>query len=132
MNNLKPAGIPLFVTAYGALLAVMGIALGVMGLLNPASAVGFIENAEMLAGAWAGRTLGLGLITAFALWFRSAPAYVMAFVGCCFREFGDVVGAINSGSSGMVAVLLGFLAVDIICLILSARAMMMQRRNRDL
>lgn len=130
IDNLKPAGIPILVTLYGALLAALGVVLGTNGLFNPASAVGFVDNAEMLAGAWSGRTLGLGLITAIALWMQSAPAYVMAFLGCSFREFGDIVGAINSDSTSLIPVLLGFLVVDIICLVFSIRAAMMQRDSK--
>jgi len=129
IDKLKPVGIPILVTLYGALLAVLGIVLGINGLLNPASAVGFVDNAEMLAGAWSGRTLGLGLITAIALWMRSAPAYVMAFLGCSVREFGDIVGAINSDSTSLIPVLLGFFIVDVICLIFSVRAVRMQQKT---
>ena len=122
ITSLKPDGIPFFVTLFGALLAVLGIVLGINGLFNPASAVGFIENAEMLAGAWAGRTLGLGLITAIALWVRTPQVYTIAFLGCSIREFGDVVGAVNSGQTDLIPVLSAFLVVDVLCLLLSVRA----------
>ena len=123
ITSVKPDGIPFFVALFGALVAILGIALGITGLLNPASAVGFIENAEMLAGAWAGRTLALGLITAFALWLRTPQAYTMAFLGCSIREFGDIVGAFNSGQTGLLPVLFGFFVVDVLCLFLSVRAL---------
>ena len=123
ITSAVPDGIPSFVSVFGALVAILGILLDVRGLLDPTSAVGFIKNAEMLAGAWAGRTLGLGLITAFALWLRTSQAYTMAFLGCSIREFGDIVGAFNSGQTGLLPVLFGFFLLDVLCLFMSFRAL---------
>ena len=66
ITSVKPDGIPFFVALFGALVAILGIALGITGLLNPASAVGFIENAEMLAGTWAGKKWGKDLVKTWA------------------------------------------------------------------
>ncbi|MEM6371663.1 MAG: hypothetical protein AAF727_02650 [Pseudomonadota bacterium] len=77
----------------------------------------------MISGAWAGRTLGLALALALAIWFRSAQAYTIAFLGSVCREGGDVVGAIHSGSTGLIPVLGGFLALDLVCLFFSLRAL---------
>ena len=131
ITSTVPDGILFFVAVFGALVAILGTLLGVRGLLNRPSAVGFIENAEMLAGAWAGRTLGLGLITAFALWLRTPQAYTMAFLGCSIREFGDIVGAFNSGQTNLLPVLFGFFVMDVLCLLLSVRALLAMFNERS-
>jgi hypothetical protein len=123
ISQFKPEGIPILVTLYGGILALIGIYLGVVGLIDPTTAVGYVEGGDMIAGAWAGRTLGLALATAAALWFRTVQAYTIVFLASVCREGGDVVGALNSGSNGILTALLIFLALDVICLILSLRAL---------
>ena len=123
ISQFKPEGIPMLVTLYGGILALIGIYLGVVGLIDPTTAVGYVEGGDMIAGAWAGRTLGLALATAVALWFRTVQAYTIVFLASVCREGGDVVGALNSGSNGILTALLIFLALDVICLILSLRAL---------
>lgn len=120
---LKTPGIPFFVTVYGGLLALIGTFLGIAALFNPSMAVGYIEGADMIAGAWAGRTLGMALVLALAIGFRNPQVYVLAFLGSVCREAGDVVGAFNSGSTNLIPVLAGFLLLDAICLVLSLRAL---------
>ena len=123
LSQLKPQGIPIFVTVYGGILALIGIYLGIAGLFDPTTAVGYVEGGDMIAGAWAGRTLGLALATALALWFRTVQAYTLVFMASVCREGGDVVGALNSGSNGILTALLVFLALDVICFVLSLRAL---------
>jgi hypothetical protein len=123
ISQFKPEGIPILVTLYGGILALIGIYLGVVGLIDPTTAVGYVEGGDMIAGAWAGRTLGLALATAAALWFRTVQAYTIVFLASVCREGGDVVGALNSGSNGILTALLIFLALDVICLILSLHAL---------
>ena len=126
LSELKSAGIPLFVTVYGGVLALIGVFLGISALINPSSAVGYIDGAEMISGAWAGRTLGLALALGLAIWFRNAQVYTLAFLGSVCREGGDIVGAINSGSSSLIPVLGGFFALDVVCLFFSLRALKQQ------
>lgn len=123
LTNLKPNGIPLVVTVYGGILALIGIYLGISALFNPSTAVGYIEGAEMISGAWAGRTLGMALTLALALWFRNAQVYTIAFLASACREGGDVIGAIHSGSTNLIPVLCVFLFLDLVCLIFSLRAL---------
>lgn len=47
----------------------------------------------------------------------------MAFLGCSIREFGDIVGAFNSGQTGLLPVLFGFFLLDVLCLFMSFRAL---------
>ena len=120
--NIKPIGIPTLVVAYAVVLAVIGTYLGITALLDPSTAVNYVNGADPLASAWAGRTLGMGLAMALAIFFRSAATYAVAFLGCVFREFGDIVGMINTGETAIIAVLAVFLALDVIGLIFSVRA----------
>jgi len=69
------------------------------------------------------RTLGLGLAMALAIYFRSATTYAVAFLGCVFREFGDIVGMINTGQTMIIGVLAVFFILDVIGLVFSLRAL---------
>ena len=120
--TIKPAGVPYFVIVYAIVLTLIGIYLGITSLIDPSVAVNYAEGAEPLASAWAGRTLGLALVTALAIYFRSATVYTVAFLGSVCREFGDIVGMISTGQTVTIVVLVVFLVLDIIGLILSARA----------
>ncbi len=99
-------GIPIWVSCYANLLAVVGVALGIRGLLDATTAGNYVEGANAMAGAWAGRTLGLGLATGVAVLLRSNAALSVAFLGPFFREFGDIVGT-PTGIGGTVGVLVG-------------------------
>jgi hypothetical protein len=123
LSHMKPTGIPILVTIYGAVLALIGIYLGIAGLFDPTTAVGYVEGGDMIAGAWSGRTLGLALATALALWFRTAQAYTIVFLASVCREGGDIVGALNADNTGVLTALVIFVVLDFICLILSLRAL---------
>lgn len=112
--NLKPPGIPLAVVVYAVILAILGSYLGIAALLDSTTAVNYVDGADPLASAWAGRTLCLGLAMALAIYFRSAMAYSVAFLGCVFREFGDIIGMVGTDATTTVAVLVVFLALDVI------------------
>jgi len=120
--NIKPSGIPFLVVVYGIVLAVIGTYLGITALFDPSTAVNYTSGADPLASAWAGRTLGLGLAMALAIYFRSATTYAVAFLGCVLREFGDIVGMINTGQTIVIVVLCVFLVLDVIGLFYSLRA----------
>jgi len=120
--NFKPAGLPVAVVAYAVVLAVLGSYLGIVALIDPSTAVNYVVGADSIASAWAGRTLGLGLAMALAIFFRSAMAYAVAFLGCVFREFGDILGMLGTGETTIVAVLAVFLALDVIGLLFSLKA----------
>lgn len=123
LDKLKPQGISIFVTAFGALIAVMGTIFGVSALMDPSAAIGYIEGADFMALSWAGRNLGLAVAMGVALWMRTASAYVIVFIGSLCREIGDVLGAFGTGNTEMVPMLIGFLVADLICLAFSVRAM---------
>ena len=90
--------------------------------LIPTTAVNYVQGAEPLASAWAGRTLGLGLAMALAIALRSAIDYTVVFLGCVFRELGDIVGMFSTGETVTLAVLAVFLLLDLVGLFFSAKA----------
>jgi hypothetical protein len=59
---------------------------------------------------------------ALAICFRSAKAYAVVFLGCVFREFGDIVGMAGTGENTIIAVLAVFLTLDLIGLFFSLKA----------
>ena len=126
LSELKPAGIPLLVTVYRGVFALIGTFLGISALIDPSSAVGYIDGADMISRTWARRTLGLAFALALAIWFLNAQVYTIAFLGSVYREGGDIVGAINSASNSLIPVLGGFFALDVICLLFSLRALKQQ------
>ena len=119
---MKATNIPLFVTIYAIIMAVAGTGLGLMAFFDPSSAVGYVTGADVLGQGWAGRNLGLGLGMAFAIFARSPAVYVAAFIGALCREISDVVGALSSGGSDMLPVLIVFLVLDIVALYFSVKA----------
>ena len=123
LNKLRLPGIPVSVSMYAVILSVIGIGLGISALLNPTSAVNYVEGADAIAGAWAGRTLGLGLAMAAAVWMRSNTALTVTFIGAFFRELGDIVGMIPTGQSTTVSVLAVFLVFDAIAVFLCIRSL---------
>lgn len=128
-SKLKPNNIPVFVTFYGGVLALIGTYLGISALITPSTAVGYIDGAEMISGAWAGRTLGMALALLLALWFRNAEVYTIAFLASACREGGDIIGAIHSGSTNLLPALCIFFVLDLVCLYLSIRAL--QKASAD-
>lgn len=101
----------------------VGTFLGISALMDPSKAVAYKEGADMIAGAWAGRTLGMALTTGLTIgWCPTPEAYTLLFLGAVCREGGDIVGAMNQGEIDTVVVLAAFLALDVLGLVLSARA----------
>ena len=123
LNAIRHPKIPFFVTLYCSLLVLIGTYLGISTLFNPSLAVGYVEGAEMIAGAWAGRTLGIALAMALVIWFRNAQVYAVVFLASACREGGDIIGAIYSGNSSLIPVLGAFFLLDLVCLFLCARAL---------
>ncbi|MEM9775775.1 MAG: hypothetical protein AAF902_14440 [Chloroflexota bacterium] len=126
MSKLKPPTLPMYVVIYACVLALFGTYLGISGLINPSGATGFIDGAEVLATGWAGRSLGLGLIMASAIYFRMSKIYVAAFIGAVCRELSDVLGMLNAGETSTVMALLVFLVLDLVGLVMSIRAVQME------
>lgn len=122
MNIIRTNGIPFVVTIFAILVGAMGTFLGVTALIDPTSAVGYIDGADVMALSWGGRNLGLGVALLVAVVLRNANGYAVAFAASIFREVGDIVASLSGDTGFGVATLAGFVVVEIICFALSVRA----------
>ncbi len=127
MNIIRANGIPIWVTLFALLGGVMGTFLGASSLLDPTSAMGFVEGATELATTWAGRNLGLGFAMLIAVLMRNSAGYAVAFSGAIWREISDLMAGAASGA-GINYAFLGFLVVELICLAIAIRATLQQRQ----
>ena len=103
MNRVRAVGVPLWVTAFATLMGVLGLVVGVVALLDPSSLF-FTEADDALGRRWAGRQLGLGIVTLGAVSLRSRSVYILAVVAGIARELGDLAAAITDGVSAVPAV----------------------------
>ncbi|MEM8860213.1 MAG: hypothetical protein AAGD96_17945 [Chloroflexota bacterium] len=127
MDIIRAKGIPIWITAIAILFGAMGTFLGVNALINPSTAVGFIDGADVLALSWAGRNLGLGIALLVAVFVRSAGGYAVAFGGAMFREIGDIF-AQTVGDTGFGFATLAVLAIlELVCFGFALRAVLAQR-----
>lgn len=60
---------------------------------------------------WGGRNVGLGVVLVLAVVLRDARTYVAGFAAGLLRDIGDLVGAIDGGSSTIVPIV--FLVVGV-------------------
>ncbi len=122
MNIIRANGIPIWVTVIAVLVGAMGTFLGVTALLDPTTAVGYIDGADVMALSWAGRNIGVAVALLAAVLMRNASGYAVAFAGAMFREVGDIVASLNGDTGFGVSVLAVFLVMEVICLAVSVRA----------
>lgn len=127
MNIIRANGVPIWITIVAILFGVMGTYLGINGLINPDSAVGFIEGADVLALSWAGRNLGVGMVLVVAVLMRTASGYAVAFGGAMFRELGDIVASTVGDTGFGIPVLAGIMLVEVVCCVVCVRAALAQR-----
>lgn len=121
MNIIRANGIPIWITIVALLIGTMGAFLGITGLVDPTSAVGYIDGADVMALSWAGRNLGVAVALLIAVALRNASGYAVAFGGAMFREVGDIFASLVGDTGFGIPVLAIFLIVEIICLALSLR-----------
>jgi len=97
-------GTPVWVLIYLAVLAAVGIGLGVFELvIDPGSFLGLdigAEKAEFTARGWGGRNLALGVTAALALLLRDRGGMAVALGGAIAREVSDVYTALIVESEG--------------------------------
>ncbi len=123
MNAIKADGVPLVITIFAVIMGLGGTVIGISALVDPTSAVNFVDGADDLATSWAGRNLGLGLAMLVAVAMRQAGAYAAAFAGAICRELSDVLVEFN------VAFFV-IMLIEIVCLAICARAVLMPEERR--
>jgi hypothetical protein len=121
--TFRAPGIPLWVTVVIAAFAIFSTTFGVVALINPKLALGYVDGADAIALGWAGRNAGIGLAMAAAFFLRNASAYAVTFLAGIMRELGDGLSMLSGDvGTGGVVVLVVILAIEVSCLTLSLRA----------
>lgn len=129
--NIRTQGIPLWITILTGLFAILSTSLGIMGLLDPSTVMGYSPGANDLAAGWAGRNAGIGLAMGLALYLRQSAAYAVVYLAAICREIGDSFGILGSDMSVGAGVGLGiFVLLDVsifvICLNAASKARRME------
>jgi len=121
MKMIKAEGVPLVVTAFALLMGIGGTVIGLGALIDPTTALDFVDGADKMGTAWGGRNLGLGVATLAAVVFRHPGAYATAFAGVIWREVSDLIaGTMDGGSLNIPFAVV--LVLELICLAVCARA----------
>lgn len=110
MDRCKAPGVPTWVSVFAIFMTVTGIVVGVVALVDP-SIFPFSDGHLALGRRWAGRNLGLAVVTAGAVALRQSSAYVLALAGGIAREVGDLAAAATEGDSTIPALL--FIAIGL-------------------
>ena len=121
MKFIRAEGIPIWVTIIMGLVGVMGTTFGIMAMIDPTAAIGFIDGADSLAIAWGGRNAGLGVALLLAVYLRNSGAYAAAIGGSLFREISDLI------ANGFPLWIMIFLVIEIVCFVISLRATLKAR-----
>jgi len=96
---IKADGVPLVITLFCILMGVGGTVIGIGALLDPSSALDFVDGADKMGIAWGGRNMGLGVAMLAAVLFRSSAGYAVAFSGAIWREVSDLIAGMSEGGS---------------------------------
>ncbi len=123
MNMIRAKGIPFIITIFAILVGLGGTFLGVQAIIDPSTAIGYVNGADSLAVTWAGRNAGLGIALLVAVFLRNPTGYAVAFAGSIFREISDILDSATNGG-GLVIGLTVFMIIEIICFVISLRASM--------
>ena len=127
MTFIKAKGVPLAITIFAILMGVGGTVIGISALVDPTTAIDFVDGADKMGTAWAGRNLGLGVAMLAAVLLRHAAGYAAAFAGAIWREFSDVLAGTLDGGSFNVPFALIFV-VELVCLAICVQATLAQRQ----
>ncbi|MEL6893891.1 MAG: hypothetical protein AAFP84_20030, partial [Actinomycetota bacterium] len=107
------ANVPIWVTVFTALMGALGLIVGLAALFDP-SLFFFTDADEALGQRWAGRMIGLGIVTTGAVILRSRPIYILALLAGIAREAGDLAAASTDGDTtvpAIVTMLIGIAAL---------------------
>lgn len=103
MDRIRAAGVPVWVSVFALVIAAMGLVFGIVALISPSS-IFFTDADDALGQRWAGRQLGIGIVTLGALVLRSRPVYVLALLAGIAREIGDLFAAITEDFTTVPAI----------------------------
>ena len=84
-------------------------------MIDPTTAIDFVDGADKMGIAWGGRNTGLGVAMLAAVLLRNVGGYAAAFAGAVWREFSDVSAGLSDGGSFNAPFAL-ILALELICL----------------
>lgn len=123
---IKADGVPLVITIFAILMGLGGTVIGVGALIDPTTAIEFVDGSDKLATSWAGRNLGLGVAMLAAVLLRHPAGYAVVFAGAIWREFSDVLaGTLDGGSFNVPFALV--LVIEAVCLAICVRATLAAR-----
>lgn len=120
MKFIKANGVPIPITLFAALMGIGGTIIGVQALIDPTTAIEFVDGADKMGIAWGGRNLGLGVSMIAAVLFRHSAGYAVAFSGAIWREVSDLIAGLSDGGSLNVP-FAAVLALELVCLVIVAR-----------
>lgn len=120
MRFIKANGVPLVITVFATLMGVGGTIIGIQALLDPTTAIDFVEGADKMGTAWGGRNLGLGVASLAAVLLRNVAGYSVAFAGAIWREVSDLIAGMSDGGSLNVPFAI-VLVLELICLAICVR-----------
>lgn len=123
MSFIKADGVPLVATLFAIMMTVGGLVIGVQALLDPTTAINFVDGADKMGIAWGGRNAGLGVAMAVAILLRSVHAYAAGFAAAMLREFSDLIAGLSEGGSfdSASAIVLVMLALELVFLAICVR-----------
>jgi len=128
MKFIKADGIPLIVTLFGILMGIGGTVIGIGALIDPTSALDFVDGADKMGIAWGGRNAGLGVAMIVAVLLRKPAGYAAAFAGGILREFSDLVAGLSDGGSLNIPFTI-VMTLEIVALAIAVRATLAQRET---
>ncbi|MEL6984146.1 MAG: hypothetical protein AAFO29_17100 [Actinomycetota bacterium] len=89
-------------------------------MIDPTTAIDFVDGADKMGIAWGGRNTGLGVAMLAAVALRSVGGYAVAFAGAVWRELSDVIAGMSDGGSFNAPFAL-ILVLELVCLVLLVR-----------
>lgn len=99
MRFIKADGVPIVITIFAMLMGVGGTIIGINAIIDPSSALDFVDGADKMGTAWGGRNAGLGFAMLAAVALRSVGGYAVGLAGAIWREFSDLVAGLLDGGS---------------------------------
>jgi hypothetical protein len=120
MKLIKADGVPLVITLFAFLMGVGGTIIGIQALVDPTTAIDFVDGADKMGTAWGGRNLGLGVASLAAVLLRNVGGYAVAFAGAIWREVSDLIAGMSDGGSLNVPFAI-VLVLELVCLAICVR-----------